>query len=59
MDSRRERSRVVGDIDKKKISNVVRMTHTERRQISLLKGAKIEKRFEESVIELIDVGVPN
>ena len=31
----------------------------ERRKISLLVGVKIRKRFEEKVIELVDVKAPN
>ena len=38
---------VVADIDKKKIRNVVRKTCIDRRKISLLKGLKIRKQFEE------------
>ena len=48
---------VAADIDKK-INNVVRKTHIERR-ISLLKVVKIGKQFQEKVIELADVGVQN
>ena len=50
---------MVADIDKKKIRNVVRRTHTERRKTSLLKDVKIGKWFEEKVIKLADVGVTN
>ena len=34
------------------------MTHTGRRKISLLKDEKIRKRFEETVIDLVDDGMP-
>ena len=37
----------------------MRNIHTERRKIGLLKGVKIGKKFEEEVIELVDVGMPN
>ena len=50
---------MVADIDKKKMSNVVRKTCAQRRKISLLEVVKIRKRFEEKVIELVDVGSPN
>ena len=46
---------VVADIDKKKISNVVR-TRIAKSKISLLKGGMIRKGFKEKVIELVDVG---
>ena len=50
---------VVADMDEEKIINVVRKTCIEGRNISLLKGVKIRKRFKEKVIELIDVGALN
>ena len=50
---------VIGDIDKRKIWNVVRYKCAERRKITLLKGVKIRKRFQEKVTKLIDVGAPN
>ena len=50
---------MVADIDKKKIRKVVRKTCSEGRKISLLKDVTIRKRFEENVITLVDVGVPN
>ena len=50
---------MIADIDKKKIRNVVRKTCTERRKIRLLKGGMISKRFEERVIDLVDVGATN
>ena len=37
---------------------VWKMTCAERRNITLLKDAKIMKRFEEIVTELVDVGAP-
>ena len=49
---------VATDIDKRKIRNVVKKMHTERRNICLLKDVKISRRFEEKVIELVDVGEP-
>ena len=49
---------MVADIDTKKTRNVVRKTCAERRKISSLKDEKIRKRFEEKVIELVDVGMP-
>ena len=48
----------MADIDKGEIRKVVRKTSTERREITLLKDAKIRKRFEEEVIESDDVGTP-
>ena len=48
---------VVAHIDKK-IRNVMRKTHIERRKISLLKHMKIRKRLKENVIGLADVGSP-
>ena len=53
-----QHSLVVADIDKKKISNVVRKICIERRKISLLNDLKIRKQFEEKVIKLVDVGAP-
>ena len=50
---------MIADIDKEKIRKVVKMTCTERRNISLLKDVKIRKRFEERVIKLVDVGEPH
>ena len=50
---------VIADIDKKKIRKVVRKTCAERRMISLLKYEMMRKRFEEKVMTLVDVGVPN
>ena len=47
------------DTDKKKLRKAVRKTCAERRNITLLKGVKIRKRFEENVIELVDVGAQN
>ena len=38
---------------------VVRKTCDERRKITLLKDVKIMMRFQEKVIELVDVGAPN
>ena len=49
-----QHSIVIADIDKRK---VVRKTCAERRKITLLKDVKIRRRFEEKVIELVDVGV--
>ena len=46
-------------MDRKKIRNVVRKTLTERRKIRLLKDVNIRKRFEEKVIELVDIAVTN
>ena len=46
-------------MDMKKIRNFVRKAYIERRNIRLLKCVKISKRFEEKVIKLVDVGVPN
>ena len=37
----------------------MRKTCAERRKITLLKDVKIRKRFEEKVIKLVDVAVPN
>ena len=48
-----QHSLVVADIDKTKIRNVVRKTCAVRRKIGLLKG------FEEKVMKLVDIGVPN
>ena len=45
------------DIDMK-IRNV-RKTHIERRKTNLLNDVKIRKKFQEKVIELIDVGATN
>ena len=45
-----QHSLVVADMDKKKIRNVVRVTCTERRKISLLNDVKIRKPFEENVL---------
>ena len=50
---------MVAVIDKEKIKNLVRKICTEKRKISLLKDLKIWKRFEEKVIKLVDVGMPN
>ena len=50
---------MIADIDKKKIWKVVRKTCTERRKITLLKDVKIRKRFEEKVIELVDIAELN
>ena len=50
---------MVADIDMKKIRKVVRKTCTEIRKISLLKDVKTRKRFEENVMELVDVAIPN
>ena len=50
---------VIADIDKRKIRKVVRKTCAVRRKITLKKDVKIRKRFEEKVIKLVDVGVPN
>ena len=50
---------MIADIDKKKIRNVGRKICTEGRKISLLKGVKIMKLFEEKVIKLGDFGAPN
>ena len=49
----------MADIGKDKISNVVRKAHIVRRKIRLLKDVKFRMRFEETVIELVDVGSPN
>ena len=48
---------VIADVDKRKIRKVVRKTCDERRKIGLMKGVKIRNRFEEKVIELVDVGI--
>ena len=37
----------------------MRNTSNERRKISLPKDLKIKKRFEEKVIEFVDIGAPN
>ena len=50
---------VIADIDKKKISKVVKKTRAWRIKISLLKDVKIRKRFEENVINLVDVVAQN
>ena len=50
---------MIADIDKRNIRKVVRKTCAKRRKITLLKDVKIRKRFEEKVIELVDVGAPN
>ena len=50
---------VVANIDNKKISNVVRKTCILRRMISLIKGKKIRKQFDEKVIELVNVVMQN
>ena len=50
---------VVVYMDRKKIRSVERKTHTERRKMSLLKDFKVRIRFEEKVMELVDIGVPN
>ena len=44
------------DIDKKKIRNVVRKTHMERRKISLSKDAKIRKQLACLKVKLTHVG---
>ena len=46
-------------MNKKKMRNVVRNTCAGRRKISLLNDLKIRKRFEEKVIQLVDVAMPN
>ena len=48
---------MIADVDKKKISKVVRKTCAERRKICLLKDVKIRKQLK--VIKLVDFGVPN
>ena len=48
---------VIADIDKKKIRKVVRKTCSGRKQISLLKDAKIGKWFEQKVMKLVDIGI--
>ena len=50
---------VVADINKKKQRNAMRKTYTERRKISLLIDLLIGNQFEEKVIDLVDVGLPN
>ena len=50
---------VVADINKKKLRNVMRKTCAERRKISLLIDLLIGNQFEEKVIDLVDVGLPN
>ena len=50
---------VIADVDKRKISKVVRNPCTERRKITLLKDVKIWMQSEEKVTKLVDVGVPN
>ena len=49
---------LVSVIDKKKIRNVLRKTYIERSRVILLKDV-IKKPFEEKVIELVNIGVPN
>ena len=50
---------VIADIDKRKIRKVVKKISAERIKITLLKGVKIGKRFEEKVTNLVDVGAQN
>ena len=50
---------VLTDIDKREIRKVVRNKCAEKRKINLLKDVKNGKRFQEKVIKLVDVGVPN
>ena len=50
---------MIADIDKRKVRKVVGKICTERRKIALLKDVKIGKRFEEEVIELVDVEAPH
>ena len=47
---------VIADIYKKKIRNVVRKSHIERSEISLMEDEKISKRLEENVIKLVEGG---
>ena len=49
---------MLAEIDKKKISKVVRKTHIKRRR-SLLKDEKPKKRCEARVIEIVDISIPN
>ena len=50
---------MVADIDMMKIRKVVRKTCTEIRKIGLLKDVKTRKRFEENVMELVDIAIQN
>ena len=50
---------VIVDIGMKKIRKVVKNTCAVGRKITLLKDVKIGKRFEEKVIDLVDIGSPN
>ena len=50
---------VLAYIDKRKVWKVVRKTCAEIRKITLLNDVNIRKRFEEKIIKLVDVGVPN
>ena len=52
------RAVVIAGIDKTILRKVVIKTCAERRKVTLLKGVKIRKKFEENVIELVDVGAP-
>ena len=47
---------LVADIDKEKIRRTLKKLHIERRMEFMLKY-EIKKRFEERVMELVDVGV--
>ena len=49
---------MVVDIDKKIIRNVVKKM-CERRKVNLLKDVMIGKRFEDKIIDLVDVVAPN
>ena len=46
------------NIVRKKIRNVLTITHNERRKIIFLTDENIRKRFYEKVIELVDIEVP-
>ena len=50
---------LIVDIDKKKIRKVVRKTCAGRRKICLLKYLMIRKRYDETVMKLVDIGAPN
>ena len=50
---------VIADIDKKKLRKVVRKTCAVIIKIHLLNDVQIWKRFEEKIVKLVNVGVPN
>ena len=47
---------VIADIDRKQIRKIMKKVCAERRKTTMLKDVKTWNRFEEKVIELVDVG---